>query len=171
MLYLLTLNEREVAEVGVIRVSGEPALGFYRLEVTVEVLPKRKTLNIQSIARFGGELLLKATAGGRPLPLASLQPYSNGPTSLPWNTDGERLYLYLVADLDRSRLDALEEIRAGRDIIMTVRLNVELQEGVSTNGAVLLMDHPLKRDAWIEILKNVGYAEKILMEFPSLPRA
>ena len=39
------------------------------------------------------------------------------------------------------------------------------------NGAVLLMDHPLKRDAWIEILKNVGYAEKILMEFPSLPRS
>jgi hypothetical protein len=165
--YLVKLVERDIADAGVISVTAEAAIGFYRLEFTVELLPNRETLNIQSISRFGGELLLRLTRGGTPLPVSPLAPYSNGPTSLPW-VGGERLLMYLVADLDRSRLSALEEIRAGNEITLTVRLNLELQEGDSTTWTVVLMDHALKRDAWLEILKNLGFADRMLLEVPSL---
>ena len=100
MRYLVKLVERDIADAGVISVTAEQAIGFYRLEFTVELLPKRETLNIQSISRFGGELLLRLTRGGTPLPVSPLAPYSNGPTSLPW-VGGERLLMYLVADLEK----------------------------------------------------------------------
>jgi hypothetical protein len=165
--YLVKLLERDIADAGVVGVTAEPAIGFYRLEFTVDLLPRRETLNIQSIHRFSGELLLKLTPGGRPIPVSQLAPYSNGPTSLPW-VGGERSLMYLVADLDRSRLAALEEIRAGKEITLTVRLNLELQEGGSTSNTIVLMDYALKRDAWLEILKSLGFADRMLVDIPSL---
>jgi hypothetical protein len=73
----------------------------------------------------------------------------------------------LVLDLDRRQLDALEEVRAGRDLVFTFRFSGVANYGGGP-GPLVPDNHTLQysvsQSEWVTLLSQLGYAKYLTLD-------
>ena len=69
----------------------------------------------------------------------------------------------LTCDLDRARIEAIEDARAGRDLLLDLNIVVVFSTGF---GRVLSVQHVVHQSMWIDVLDEMAYQRTLLVEVP-----
>src|SRR5690349_14406141 len=113
------VNGSTFADAKVVGISGQPGVGFFRLVVDVEFAVRART-EPAAIIDLGGELKVQANNGqhhvGRLVP--QYPPIQIEARREAWSERAS-----LVVELDRRRLEGIEDLRLGGDITFSVSLN------------------------------------------------
>lgn len=140
---------------------GELGLGFFRLILPVELIidpaggtvtdPDRlKLTDLTAEMRVGGKLV-----GAFSAPLQSMPV-----TTYPERTN--RAYIHLTCDLDRARLQAIEDVRKG-----DITFDVHLAGRFSTGNAFSVVEKiTVNQGVWVSVLEQTGYQKTLLIEVP-----
>jgi hypothetical protein len=112
----LTVNARTWGKGTVTHVAGQRALGFYRLmlQLTINVHPLSDGIQYK-LTGFSGDTTAQNRLLGSLLVTAHMFPLT---AQAGW-VSSQTLGLYI--DLDRARLEALEEVRAGGDLQVSMQ--------------------------------------------------
>jgi hypothetical protein len=143
-------------------VRGDSGLGFFRLTLPVEFViepsggsvsdPSRVNLtDLTAEVRTSGKLVGTFIAPLNSLPTRSYPERSN------------RASLYLTCDLDRARLQAIEDIRAGGNITFDISLTGRFGTGDAFSVGDNLI---INQGVWVSILEQMGYQKTLLIEVP-----
>lgn len=147
-------------------VRGERGLGFFRLTVTVDLV-------IEASGNAGGgaggqpyvpqmtELMAEARIGGK-----LTGRFTPVPGCLPvWSYPGQhnRQSIPLTCDLDRARVEAIEDARAGANLLLDLSLGVVFGNGwkYDVNDQYIV-----NQSMWIDVLDAMGYQRTLLVEVP-----
>jgi hypothetical protein len=148
----------------VVRLSGEPGVGFFRLTINVELViepadaeqDKLAVTEFEALARMDGGLVGRFT----PTVMGYLPIRS-------YSGRVQRQALTLSCDLDRSRIAAIEAFRAGGNLVFGFSMHVRFSDGSSVS---VDEGHIVNQGVWIDILREMGYQHTLLIEVP-LPDA
>lgn len=141
---------------------GESGLGFFRLTLPVELViepaggsvtdPDRlKLTDLTAELRTGGKLVGTFNAPLQSMPVTTYPERSN------------RAHIYLTCDLDRVRLEAIEDVRAGGNIDFTVNLAGRYSTGHAFGVGDSLA---INQGVWVSVLEQLGYRKTMLIEVP-----
>lgn len=152
---------RNWASGNVKQVSGQRALGFYRLLIMV-------SLSVDTHDAVLGERLTSFPAdiavGG--LPLGRAEPRPHQLPILPAPHVQERQVQYEM-DLDRARLEAIENVRAGQDLTINMTMFPTLMDSNNqprqTTASTGYVAH---QSVWLGVLDQMGYSKAMLIEVP-----
>jgi hypothetical protein len=173
----LAMNSRQVhpmnlgsvqwATITVTGFSGYVGAGFYRLVVNTSFPMPRRTDEARTILEMGGGFFLRRRQGGN-LPLGTLTPFDH-PLLIENNTN-ESPYdpspLFFV-DLDRQRLEAIEDLRAGGDLPLEMFFwcrGHSSTRGFLAGKANFSVDVP--QSSWVQVLEQLQYRRYLLLEVP-----
>lgn len=141
------------------RVTGLPGLGFFRLALDVE-------LSVEGLTEQGGEpprlTLLEADVFLTGRPLGHFRP---SPTVLPiraYGSGSTHQTIRLEADLDRARLEALENVRAGGNLSLNVQLQIRIDDQAQSANE----QFDVNQGVWVGVLEQMGYRRTLLIEVP-----
>jgi hypothetical protein len=157
------------AEAKHVKIYGQPALGFHRLLVSIELElatggPDRKA----TLTPYGGELLVQGN-GGSPHHVGRLEPVSN---TLHLDARGRTATdtLTFGVELDQLRLKALEDLRHGGDLRFTPRLLVLLHRGGGYPPAHQQLEptqpYLVNPSEWAKIREQMNAGRTLLCEIP-----
>lgn len=146
------------------RIAGDRGLGFFRLTMTVDfVIEPWTPAAEQDDSPQLTELVAEARTGGRSV--GWFVPMTPG--YLPIRTYPSRTNqqsVPLICDLDRARLEAIENVRAGGNLPLDISIQGRFDHGSAfSTGEPFLVN----QGVWIEVLANIGYQRTILIEVPS----
>jgi hypothetical protein len=158
---------RRWASVSVEHVQGQKAVGFSRLlmglKLSVSARPAGSTDDRpnESLTAMPAELLVGGQGGG---PIGRSDPV---PGQLPIDDaahDFDR-YLQMTFDLDRTRLEAIENVRNGSDLNLTLNLYPALaNRGGYIRQANQALVYQVEQSRWVKILDELGYQRTLLIE-------
>jgi hypothetical protein len=145
------------------RLRGEQALGFYRLNMTIDFVVEPAGSATEQDPPALTELVAEARIGGRFL--GRFVPAETG--SLPLRSypgHSNQSSVTLTCELDRSRVEAIEEARAGGNLQLDVRIQGRFSDGTSFQGDE---QHTVNQGVWVEVLAEMGYQRTLLIEVPA----
>jgi hypothetical protein len=145
------------------RVAGELALGFFRLNLFVDFViePGEAPGGPPELPRIV-ELVAEVRIGGRPL--GRFIPFSPGYLPIQsYPGRSNRQSISLTCDLDRARIEAIEEVRSGGNLPMDVSIQGRFDEGSPFTGNESLV---VNQGVWIDALAEMGYRRTLLIEIP-----
>jgi hypothetical protein len=156
------------AEATIVGIDGAPGLGFYRLLVRLDIgLYPGGNNQTATLIPYGGELLVHA-ADGRQYHVGRLGPMGNNYLVEAINIKANQQVWFSV-ELDRTRLQAIEEIRAGGDLFFVLNLFVLLQWGAERfkyHQQVTPPSHRVNLKTWAEMREQMGAGRTVLIEVP-----
>lgn len=143
-------------------VRGDQGLGFFRLNVTFEFV-------IEPVGGSAGqsdlpqvtELMAEVRIGGK-----SIGRFIAMPGYLPvrsYAQSSHRTSIPLTCDLDRARVEAIEDIRAGGHLSLDISINGLFGDGSSFSGNE---SYAVNQGVWIQVLAEMGYQRTLLIEVP-----
>jgi len=153
---------RTFASGSISAIQGKPGLGFFRLIVTVNLVvqPHGTTAAQDDVARLTA-LTAEVRTGGKPMgrflvPMETL-PVQSHPAS------AVQTSLQLEGDLDRARIEAIEAVRAGGNLILDVDMVAQF-----SNGQAMPVSEGLtvNQGVWVSILGEMEYQRALLIEVP-----
>jgi hypothetical protein len=146
----------------VTRVAGERALGFFRLNLYVDfVVEPADTPGGQQDPLRITELVAEVRIGGR-----SIGRFIPSPGYLPvrsYSGRANRQSIPLSCDLDRARVEAVEEVRGGGNLALDVNIQGRFGDGSPFSGSEPFV---VNQGVWIEALAEMGYRKTLLIEVP-----
>jgi hypothetical protein len=160
--FQITSNSgRQWASGNIKQLNGQRGLGFYRLMFIL-------VLNVDSHDAVLGERLTGLVAdvmtAGQPVGRAGPRP--NELPLLPYNFAQER-QMTLELELDRARLEALENIRNGKELTFNLNIYTTLLDSTGQPRQVSVSaGHTQNQSGWIAILEQMGYGKTMLIEVP-----
>jgi hypothetical protein len=154
------------ASMAVTGFSGHPGAGFYRLAVrTSMALPPRRGDEAKTILEMGGGAFLRRRGNGN-FPMGSFAAF-DAPLLIEDTTSPYDPQPSFFIDLDRQRLDAIEELRAGGDLPLEVFFWCRAHssaKGFLAGKAHFSIDVP--QSSWIQVLEQLQYRRYLLLEVP-----
>ncbi len=152
---------RQWASGNVKQISGQRGLGFYRLTFVL-------MLNVETSDSVLGERLTTMAAdifaGGRPLGRAN--PIPQQLPIMPANYAQERQVNFEI-ELDRARLEAIEDVRNGADLTFNLTLSSTLIDSAGqprqTNAQTA---YTANQSTWVAALEQMDYRKVMLLELP-----
>lgn len=143
------------------QVSGQRGLGFYRLTfILVLNVDTSDAVLGDRLTNLVGDVFAANTPLGRAYPMPNQLPIQ------PFNYVQER-QVNLELEVDRARLDALENVRGAKDLAFNLNLYTTLTD---SNGNVRQVNvggaHVLNQSAWLALLEQIGYQKTMLLEVP-----
>jgi hypothetical protein len=155
------------AEVKNPRIYSQPALGFYRLFVSVEVtLYPGAPGQFATLMLYGGELIVTGQ-GGTPHHVGRLEPAG---LLLQLVARGDRVEdtATFAVELDQRRLQGIEDIRLGGELMFMPKLQVLYLWGkeASRYHTQLEPAQPLRANAvtWSDIRQQMGAGRTVVVE-------
>lgn len=154
-----------LAELTFTQMLGIRALGHYRLrfDFMAHVREQSDAQRVKLFA-FSGDLQVRDTSN-QSLPVARvalaspqyfIQSYSHS------NTQS----ITFEADLDRYRIEAIEEARRGGDLLWTLTVRAQAEQEGQLQSLCNSMSIQLNKGQWIDILSQFGYRDTLLLELP-----
>lgn len=156
----LEFRGRVIAGVKLVGIRGGSGLGFHRLVFDVEFDMNSQGLREELVVtNLSGELQVRGEGGtgdaGRLFP--------QGPQIVlhPQITPREQMIL----ECSRSRVEAIEELRAGRGLAFTMWLRGSM---VEKDGRLQpfaeQVHHEINQSAWLQVLEQIKYMRTLLLE-------
>ena len=120
-----------------------------------------------TIHNLSGSISVQTTK--QPIILGHL--YTDGPFWTTTYSHHRTDYVTMYIDLAPDQIEALEEYRAGAGLNFSLNLMAltERQGDVATKNDQIVFT--VNQSAWLDILKQVGYGDFLLLEIPALPNA
>ncbi len=159
--HLSTPQGRTWGEGSLVDVRGSSGLGFYRLSFDVR-------FHIEGAEDAAAERLVSLFAdialGSRPLGRAVALQQQLPVRPVGWGMSSQ---LVLDMDLDRSRLEALEDVRNGADLQLSLMVYSTLEDASgNTRPHTQQMNHTINQGVWVRILEAMDYQKRLLLEVP-----
>ena len=155
----LYYENNKLARVRVAGMSGSSGIGFFRLVANLEFTFTSRDDNV-TLFPLTGRLAVGNRDVGRLFPLAAELTKAT-PRDYP-----DTIALY--ADLDRPRVEALEAIRDGGALNVDVHVGGQVMS--KQHGLCSLRsasdNYQLNQTGWIDVLRQMGYGETMLVEVP-----
>lgn len=164
-----SVNSMSFADLDLRRLVGGSGLGFYRLIAEVAITTHPRDIGKEIVvADIAGDLYVSAEnnrnlffvghltqAGGRMM--ITTYPHMGNST------------LSLDLDLGGSRVEAIERVRLGGNLSFAVDLyGIAKQSGNEVLHPVRArLNHTANQSTWIEILRQMGYRQMMLLEIPT----
>jgi hypothetical protein len=150
------------AEGTVIGMRGERGAGFFRLILAVRLhinpVPERTPGHRPHLTGLTADVFVNGVNLGRFV----AHPWRWGVLEAgPMRSHSSEVYL--ECDLDRGRLEAIEDLRGGRDLPLHVQVQAQVDDGRWQGGSV---EHAVNQSAWNTVLEAVGYRRALLIEVP-----
>jgi hypothetical protein len=157
----------KMARLAIGSLHAEAGLGFYLLILVARITldpPRQGWVKVQDIR---GALLAGGPSGQRIL------------SALRWREpfvrtvhEGERTaedWIDLVAELDRSRMEAVEDLRAGGDLNLAARVQllVQTEKELFWTRSLEEAVYRVPQSEWVRILEQAGYDRRLLLEIPA----
>jgi hypothetical protein len=120
--------------------------------------------DVVRLSDFSGELQLRDTSGSV-ASVARMIP-ANPPFWIQSYKHSNTQAVIMEADLDRYRLEAIEKARRGRDLHLAIQLRAQAEQKGQRQAVGGSEEVNLNRGQWIDILKQLGYRETLLLEIP-----
>lgn len=165
----LTYGSYVVAVPRVHRIDGAPALGGHLLVVHAELRmeanneERQKRLGQYEFRCTGGRL--EALISGNQLFLSRLFP-ARGERVLTARPTFYEEQLDLVAPVSRAQLAALEELRAGGAVMLTVHVEGVFHAPIGPQTATDGVQWRVSTSDWLDLLRDCRYQESLLIEVP-----
>jgi hypothetical protein len=142
-------------------VRGSSGLGFYRLSFDVrfhiegvEEAAAERLVSLFADVAVGPKQLGRAVALQQQLPVRPVG----------WGSSNQ---LVLDMDLDRSRLEALEDVRNGADLQLSLMIYSILADvGGNTRPHTQQLIYTVNQGVWVQILEAMDYQKRLLLEVP-----
>ena len=147
------VHGQSIADVRIDCLKGQPALGFGRLLVDVELLVhERRQAEKPLLVEFGGEILVRDQQEtlhhvGR------LRP-TQAPVAV--EVSGQSAIVELEVELDSNRLSALEKLRVGEEVNLELTIRGRLQVGRESHLVASTETHRMSRADWSGILDQLS---------------
>lgn len=157
----------------VTRFGGEEGLGFFRLGMVVDFVvqpagvPSDAALltaggragsyETPTIVELAAEVRLGSRLIGSFAPLSAHLPIRSYPAQANQQT------LPLACDLDRGRLEAIENARAGGSLALDINFHGRFSGGSTFNAGE---QFTVNQGVWIDVLAAMGYRNILLVEVP-----
>jgi hypothetical protein len=145
------------------RVAGERALGFFRLNLHIDFViePAGTPAGQQDPLRLT-ELAAEVRVGGRSL--GHFVPLSPGYLPIQsYPGRANRQSITLSCDLDRARVEAIEEARSGGHLALDVSIQGRFGDSSPLSGNEAYM---VNQGVWVDVLAEMGYRRTLLIEVP-----
>ena len=158
-----------IAEADFQKLMGAPAIGFYRLLISLKIINhfnEEHDSNKGIIKGISGELCLRKPDN---VELLICRLHSvKGSSQLTFHRSDPSFQIQLEGDLDSVRISAIENLRLGQDLHLSLNLFTTLvgskkddEEQSKTN----IMFTATQSD-WINVLNRMNYRKVILVELP-----
>lgn len=159
-----TTNSKVFAEAEISGLQGEAGLGFHRLTVRlkINIHPKPQAEQVLLID-LGGELSVELPGGIRKS-IGRLDPRGGLPLQnreYVWSTE-----IRLDIEMEPRRIEALEEVRAGGGLGLSIYLNGMALDHNGYHQVSDNLSYRVNQGTWIEILGQLGFARIMLLEVP-----
>lgn len=162
-------NGTTFAKLNLKTLRGEPGLGFYRLIAQVEVTTHGKPAGEEvSVINIRGEMQVRGK-DQRDRYLGNLRRLGTDSSIMTYQHIGDNNF-QLEIEMDARRVEAIEEIRLGEDLLFTLTLyGLAYSEREKRSQPVnVTLQYRANQSAWIEILQQMGYRRTMLLEIPLL---
>jgi hypothetical protein len=145
-------------------VRGERALGFYRLNMTIEfVIEPASTSGEQQVSPHLTEFAVEARIGGRSM--GRFVPISPGYLPIrAYAGHSNRTSVPLTCDLDRARIEAIENVRNGGSLQLDLSFQGRFNEGSAFSAGE---PYPIHQGVWVDVLAEMEYRRTLLIEVPA----
>jgi hypothetical protein len=150
------------AEGTIAGMRGETGAGFYRfiLAVRLHINPAPDPSSGRS--RMTGLIADVHVGEGVNLGRFVGHPWQLGNILVP-TRQARSQEVYLECDMDRGRLEAIEALRAGDSLTLTIGVQAQIDDGEwQTQFAELTVN----QSSWAAVLKDVGYRQTLMIEVP-----
>jgi hypothetical protein len=147
-------------------VNGGAGLGFSFLNFNLDMhlsaitgtgsAPANALLDMRADVRAGNGLLGTAVATPYNLPIRQ-RDYEQTSS------------ITLTLQMDRSRLEAMETVRLGRDVQLALNVFAQTDDGAGPQWQTATSGHVLTQSDWGQALEQMGYRKTMLLEVPVLP--
>ena len=168
---LITLDSNIVGEIDFQNMIGQPGIGFYRLITNVKFLMRFSnppTINTAVLNNIDAELFLKVAPKSNHL-VCRLIP-TDKPDYLKATEFDQNINVALEGELDRERINAIENIRSGGDLDFTLKVGMDvISRKVNSLNTRTKIDLNIQRNQsdWAKILYGMMYRKTILLEVPA----
>jgi len=143
-------------------IRGESGLGFFRLTLNTEFVvdpfdtsggsqESPQLAELSAEVRIGSRLMGRFDSSHAYLPVRSYTGRSNRQT------------VPLVCDLDRTRIEAIENFRNGGSLELAIYYQGRFKDG---NAFSASDPYPVNQGVWIEVLAQMYYQRTLLVEVP-----
>lgn len=158
---------RSFSQLTVRKITGRPALGFYRLmfsvEINIDPWPASMPITVSEIM---GEVTVHANNNKYWL-LGSMRP--ERPFVIEGNETPRQSSILFHLDLAPDQITALEELRNGGDLWFAFTFKGVSRVNNDTNPmSSSSQEFHINQRTWLDVLKEVGYGEHLLFEIPTL---
>lgn len=157
----------KMAGLAIESLHAEAGLGFYCLILKARITldpPRQGWVKVQDIR---GALLAGRPPDRRILSaLRWLEPSVRAVSAGGRRDEG---LIDLVAELDRSRMEAVEDLRAGGDLDLAARVQllVQTEKELFWTRSPEEVVHRVPQSEWVRILEQAGYDRRLLLEIPA----
>jgi hypothetical protein len=165
-----TLNSRMFATWQINKIHGNKGLGFYQLifpiAVTTHGIPKEQSKI--SVTDISGSLNVKGIGSlSQPTLVGRLIVRHSSNSIIKTYEHVGNHHVDLEIELDSKRIEAIEQIRLGRDLTFSINLYaIANQDGNSEQLYRQAYELPVSQSDWIKILENIDYRKMVLLEIP-----
>ncbi len=160
-----TIGGKRLADPEIKQIFGREGLGFHRLDVRIDFhLAEYPGEEKPMILNLGGELKIKAQ--GNNYIIGKMTP-NRGDRVLKTLEYSKKTSCYFEIDLDARRIEAIERLRSGGGLYFIASIwgtAFSKENGVHEVSADL--HHDVNQGTWVEILRQLGFANYMLIEIP-----
>lgn len=153
------------ANVKVLRVHGEEGLGCHRLLFETEfALRAFEPEEEQALTQLSGRLAVQGPGGS--LCYVGLLQTKNPSALVQGSRQAHQHTEILEAELERLRLERIEDLRAGKGLTFVLDIGGVVQERGRPHRVSTQVTHQVNQGTWVEILGGLGYQRMLLLELP-----
>ncbi len=147
------------------RISALPALGYYRLGLMVmlTLYPRPRERGPAQIVDIRGSLDIHTPAGLKRIGRLTPQ---QGAVLYEASTYVSERQAPMEVELDWERLEAIERIRLGGDVMLSVALRARIFTGTEFQEVDDTLSLTINQGTWVKTLNELGYSRIMLLEVP-----
>jgi len=162
---MLTYNSYGFARILISNLQGETGLGFYRLIIQTRLFwSERKEDQLVKLSDINGELSIMFPNGDKKFVGRTF--YRLSQSELKSRTSSHDDYLSFEIELDRVRIEAIEDGRKGGDFTFEFTFKAR---GMIQNDSTLVeskLNYQVNQSTWIKVLGEMKYRKTLLLEIP-----
>jgi len=154
------------------RLGGERGAGTHRLSLELEWTPMKPDVLAGARLLATGDLEFSVNQGARK-PISPIQTFL--PIRFPMREEGaQQTRVDMGAYLTPAQLEAIEQDRSGGPLMLHLRLQGvaffdapgEIEPAALTDAFWFECAHEIKAAEWVEVLRQLGYAQGFLIQVP-----